>query len=88
MGLALSKQAKLPLEILQSAKQSRTGLATLDINFNVESSPEIEIGIHVDQHRPVAVVQTILLEIRILLVRRIQALRFTDKGMSQKWIDA
>ena len=87
MGLPLSKQAKLPLGILQSAKQSRTGLATLDINFNVESSPDIEIGLDVYQYIPVAIVQQIFLEIRVLLARRSQALRFTDKGISQKEID-
>ena len=84
MGLAILKQAKLPLKTLQRAKRSRGRLATLDINFNVESLPDIEIGVHVDQYRPVAVVQTILLEIRILLVRRSQVLGFTDKGISQK----
>ena len=87
MGLPLSKQAKLPLEILQSTKESRTGLATLDINFNVESSPDIEIGLDVYQYIPVAIVQQIFLEIKVLLARRSQALRFTDKGISQKEID-
>ena len=87
MGLPFLKQAKVPLKTLQCAKRPRGGLATLDIDFNVESSPEIEIGIHVDQYRPVAVVQTILVEIRILLVRRSQALGFTDTGISQKRID-
>ena len=87
MGLPLLKKAKLLLKTLQCAKRPRGGLTTLDIDFNVESSPEIEIGIHVDQYRPVAVVQTILLEIRILLVRRSQALRFTDEGISQKRTD-
>ena len=87
MGLPLLKQAKLPLKTLQRAKRSRSRLTTLDIDFNVESSQDIEIGIHVDQYRPVTVIQTILLEIRILLVRRSQALRFIDKGVSQKRTD-
>ena len=87
MGLATLKRAKLALKTLQRAKQSRSRLTTLDINSNVESSPDIEIGVHVDQYRPVTVVQTILVEIRILLVRCSQALRFTDKGISQKQID-
>ena len=82
MGLATLKRAKLALKTLQRAKQSRSRLTTLDINSNVESSQNIEIGIHVDQYRPVAVVQTILLEIRILLAQRSQVLGFTDKGIS------
>ena len=87
MRLVTLKQAKLALKALQSAKWLRTWLATLDIDFNVESSPDIEIDLDFYQYIPVAIVQQIFLEIRVLLARRSQALRFTDKVISQKEID-
>ena len=81
MWVLILKLLKLFPKALPCDRKSRHCLATLHIDFYVESSPDIEICVNVDQKRPLASAQSIALKIWSFLVKRGKILVYNGRSL-------